>query len=159
MGVAWNDIDTALVDLFTAEMGAASDYTTLKVRTLKATIVRNVGDWEGWQLPAIVITGLRVEREAGPHGGGERHFTKQMPYLILAIAEGDEVSAVRDAKELEKRAEAVLRLNPINVTGDDGEQTQRFSVGRTDLDLFRKSSTQDRRFCVAGIRIDVHSTI
>lgn len=121
----WYDQDQELKSLIEAQMGRSSAYTTLKLATIKATLIEGPQDWKEWTLPACAISSpLVAYQDARRHGDGLPHYEKMYRYGALFIVEGNQESAVSQAKTLIKRCEKALRTVAMTVqTSPDGEHT------------------------------------
>lgn len=121
----WCDQDQEVKALILAQMGKASAYTTLKLATVKATVIEGPQDWKEWILPACAIASpMALYEDAKRHGDGLPHYIKRYRYGALFIVEGDQESAVANAKTLVKRCEKALRATAMAVqSSPDGEHT------------------------------------
>lgn len=119
----WVDVDGAIKSLIEAQMGKASAYTTLKLATVKATLIESPQDWKSWTLPGCAIAGSIVQYvDAKRHGDGLPHYEKPYRYGALFIVEGSQESALSNAKTLIKRCELALRTVDIGAqSSPDGE--------------------------------------
>lgn len=119
------DADAYLVAQFTAAMGSASDYTTLKAQGVYARALRDVAQWEAWSkvgtIPVIVIESHDVRYSPGPHMDGIRRANTEFIYVVICLVQGEETTAERDAKIMQKRATKTLLSVRHQVTADDGE--------------------------------------
>lgn len=153
---AWVDTSQVLTDLLLAKMGKGGAYSNLVVCEVHQSIVRDVRDWEGWDLPALVVVGQQARRLPGPHGAGRILYEKEYPFVIVSIVEGDPECATRDARILMQRVEDALTLNTIALPADSPEKvmgpvylagTNR--VGGDEVQMYRKPSAKaDQRFGV-----------
>jgi len=122
---AWVDADTLLVAHFDTRMGMRGAYDTLKVRQVKATILRDAAQWGQWytagNLPTVVVESRLVQYAPGPHGNGVVNVDSEYQYTTFAIVDGDEDTVVTDAKVMLKRMIKALRVFSADVVVDDGE--------------------------------------
>lgn len=138
----WAAVDDQLKTLVSDQMGADSAYATLHLATIKATILRDASDWQGWALPAAVISGRFLNyQNSNEHPG--IHYQKLMLYSLALIVEGTQEGSVADVKELIKRAETALvqaGLTSVQIGGEkiDGKKP---SLERAEIMLMRKSSS------------------
>ena len=156
----WVEMDAALKALVIAEMGAGSSVSSLKLTTVKSTILRDIGDWKDWGLPAAAIAGRLTEyKSTNEHPGP--HYSKTMPYSIALIADGDQESAVERVKVLAKRLEAALLLAPVGSNHpSEIRENKKPSLERVEIMLFRKaSSLPDQWYGVAFLDFQVVSRI
>ena len=131
----WNDIDTALASVITADMTDAGDYADdgLLIETI---LFGEVVDPDEHTLPLVLIRGMDAQySEDGPHGDGEIHIdTITYAYDLVAIARiepavDETVTAVTArakaaATELLRRLREVVRSRValgITARATDGE--------------------------------------
>lgn len=157
----WVDLDNLLVTQITAQMGASSPYTTHQVKTVVAHPLHSVRDWEGWTLPAVVVLGVRVERQPGAHDSNGPHYDKRYPYGLAAIVEGTRSTATLAAKLLEKRLEIVCKtLNFNGIGGTDGEQIQKAILQATpSLTLHPKPNCEDTYYAVIVPVLEIRTLV
>lgn len=119
MASPWHDIDLALVNLFTDQMGVNSNYNTLTVATIKPVIVRSWADFDKWAFPAIAIVGTKASRTATEHGAlGSRKLGKAYNYILIGLVEGTPEQANADIKEVDKRMEQALLVRNLTVNNE-----------------------------------------
>jgi hypothetical protein len=144
----WNDIDTVLSTIITADMGEDGDYESLPLVTVQVT--------HEWQdnyshspvgqiaLPCCFIVGREWEpsnrlgdEPQGPHRDGVIHMDIAYPYELIVI--GPEVTtysqALQDSKELVRRLREVIRDNNAlgGLVADDGEALIDVVVGNATV--------------------------
>lgn len=124
MAVFWHDLNNFQVNMFTAQMGAASAYTTMKVATVNRRIFADMFEWPYWTLPAIAVSCYQVDYSANEHmGGGSKLYRRVYRCAAFGLISGTinyEVSPVVDTitdalAEFYERMEAVLRTTQITV--------------------------------------------
>jgi hypothetical protein len=157
----WVDIDNLLVTQITGQMGISSPYTTYKVATVVAHPLHSVRDWEGWTLPAVVVVGVRVDRNPGPHDSNGPHYDKRYPYGLVAIVEGTRTAATLGVKLLEKRLEIVCKgLTFSGLLGDDGERVQKAIMQATPaITLHPKPNCEDVYYAVAAPLLEIRTFV
>ena len=160
----WVDADALLVDYLREELGSNSDYNTLVVNNERifSTIIKSPNDWRDWQLPSVIVMGNKTFRNPGPHGDGEAHYDKQLPYLVVVLVDGDQVTAVRDAKILEQRVAEALRKAVVSLYAEDHESLNVVSVGDTQINLYRNPSPKNTAkswWALVAIEIMLESTV
>ena len=157
----WVDLDTLLVTQITAQMGTSSPYTTHQVQTVVAHPLHSVRDWEGWDLPAVVVLGARVERQPGAHDSNGPHYDKRYPYGLVAICEGTRTGATLVAKLLEKRLEIVCKgLTFTGMVGSDGERVQKAIMQATPpLVLHPKPNCEDTYYAVIAPLLEIRTFV
>lgn len=153
----WHDLDAYQVDIIDTAMGQASAYSTLKLARVDTALVWDWKEWTEWPKPAVAVMSFAAERGPGPHGDGEVHFDKQYPTIWVALTEGAQSDAKRDAKILVKRMEQLLRGLYDNLTIDadeSGERVVDWEVGRSELSATRIPDSGSGLWMVmAGIAI------
>lgn len=158
----WVDVDSAIKSMVEAQMGKASSYTTLKLATVKATLIESPQDWKGWTLPGCAIAGSIVPYvDAKRHGDGLPHYEKAYRYGVLFIAEGDQESALRYAKTLVKRCELALRTVDIGAqSSPDGEHRRsgKPTITFAEVRLLRHP-TPDLFYGLGSLEFTVHSAV
>lgn len=137
----WNDIDDWLVATLDPAMGASSAYTTLKCQTVTATILRDLADVPRWILPALIIDGEIIKRESKTNNDCNNLYKKTMPYIIMAIVEGEREQVTIDAKILEKRIERALRPVEVTITDSVDEVAYRLILGDSQISISPKPLT------------------
>lgn len=157
----WVDLDTLLVTQITAQMGTSSPYATYQVKTVVAHPLHSVRDWEGWDLPAVVVLGARVERQPGAHDSNGPHYDKRYPYGLVAICEGTRTTATMGAKLLEKRLEIVCKgLTFTGMVGSDGERVQKAILQATPpLVLHPKPNCEDTYYAVIAPLLEIRTFV
>jgi hypothetical protein len=155
-------LDAYLVAELLSRLGQHSSYSDLQVETALATIVRDQEDWRAWARPALVVTCRSVRRAPGPHGDGDLHIGKRYNYVVATICDGDQASALRDARILERRLELALREIAVSLDLVDaaGEQTQTVEIGDSLTLMYRnRTAQQDNWQAVAAIAFTVESLL
>lgn len=138
--MAWNDIDDGLLALLKTQLGESSAYQTLQVVTVESIILRNWSDFDKWIFPAIAVVGRLASRNQTEHGAlGSRAMGKTYTYTLLGLVEGDAKSAVRDAKELDKRMEQALLVRSLEIAGEHFRIT---APGASALTAGRRASSK-----------------
>lgn len=157
----WVDLDNLLVTQITAQMGTSSPYATYQVKTVVAHPLHSVRDWEGWDLPAVVVLGARVERQPGAHDSNGPHYDKRYPYGLVAIVEGTRTTATLAAKTLEKRLEIVCKsLSFTGIAGTDGERVQKAILQATPpLVLHPKPNCEDTYYAVIAPLLEIRTFV
>lgn len=157
----WVDLDTLLVTQITTQMGTSSAYSSYQVQTVVAHPLHSVRDWEGWELPAVVVLGARVERQPGPHDSNGPHYDKRYPYGLVAIVEGTRSAATLAAKVLEKRLEIVCKgLTFTGIVGGDGERVQKAIMQSTPpLVLHPKPNCEDTYYAVIAPMLEIRTFV
>lgn len=158
----WVDVDGAIKSLIEAQMGKASGYTTLKLATVKATLIESPQDWKSWTLPGCAIAGSIVPyTDAKRHGDGLPHYEKTYRYGALFIVEGNQEGALRDAKTLVKRCELALRTVDIGTqSSPDGEHRRSVkpTITFAEARLLRHPSP-DTWYGMGSLEFTVHSAV
>lgn len=148
------DMDAYLKAQALSSLGMGSSYSTLQVRSAYATVIRDVKDWEGWTLPAVVIVGNTVQHKAPAHmGGGVLAEDNTYAYVMAGIVSGGEEVAYANAKTLATRIRLMLRTLDFAVTANGGEHPRRPILNQTEILLYRKPSTTGDQFygvCFVG---------
>lgn len=157
----WVDLDSLLVTQINAQMGTSSLYSTYQVQTVVAHPLHSVRDWEGWELPAVVVLGARVERQPGAHDSNGPHYDKRYPYGLFAICEGTRTGATLAAKLLEKRLELVCKgLTFSGMVGSDGERVQKAILqGTPPLVLHPKPNCEDIYYAVIAPLLEIRTFV
>lgn len=127
----WNRIDAYLVAQLTANMGAASSYTTLKLAKVEAG---ETFDIDHVTMPYCLVRGVDVRYDnEGPHGDGDIHFDDiRYPYDIILVAEATTTALAKSyAKELLSRVREWVRSDfyLAGLVDDDGEIVRRSELG------------------------------
>lgn len=154
----WHDLDAWQVALIDEAMGQDSDYATLKLERVDTALVWDWQEWTEWPKPAVAVVSFALDREPGPHGDGNAHFTKQYHTIWLALTEGTQANAKRDAKILMARLEASLRESykqAFTIAPDsNGENLVNLHLGRGELSATRiPNSSDDMWMVMAGIAL------
>ncbi len=157
----WVDLDSLLVTQINAQMGTSSPYSTYQVQTVVGHPLHSVRDWEGWELPAVVVLGARVERQPGAHDSNGPHYDKRYPYGLVAICEGTRAGATLAAKLLEKRLEIVCKgLTFSGMVGSDGERVQKAILqGTPPLVLHPKPNCEDIYYAVIAPLLEIRTFV
>jgi hypothetical protein len=170
MAVFWTDLDDYMVGLFTAQMGAASSYTTLKARTINKRIFSDMFEWPLWTLPAIAVSCYQVVYIADEHmGAGNKLYKKTYRCAAFGLVSGVvnyESSPVTDTvtdavKEFYERMEAVLRMTPFSVQSA-GVTTRSATINQGHIDVMRYANDDNastKRFGVAHFQFDVTARV
>lgn len=153
----WSDLDTWQVTTINAAMGQLSAYPTLKLARVDTALVWDLKEMMEWPKPAVAVMSFAAEREPGPHGDGIAHFDRTYPTIWLALTEGTQPNAKRDAKILVKRLEAVIRSLYQSLDGippdASGERVTTLKVGRTELSASRLLDSNATWMVMAGIAL------
>jgi len=153
----WHDLDAWQVGIINTAMGPASAYTTLKLQRVGTALVWDWKEWVDWAKPAVAVMSFAQERDAGPQGDGQANFIKLYPTAWVALVEGTQADATRDAKILVKRMEQVLRglYQGLTLAADsNGERLINLRVGRSELSAARIPNSSDNYWMVmAGIAV------
>lgn len=165
----WVDIDDYLKEYFIDTMGENSNFTTLRLEDVFCTVIQDISDFDGRPKPSMAIVGRHMLRENGGHGDGEVHYDRQMPYIIAIATEGDQETAVRDAKILDARLEKVVRDLRINLTNDDGEAAEIAGVSNSKITKYKKKpditkgnrnfDTENNYYALAAIALLIESSV
>lgn len=136
-GCLWADIDAYLVAAVTADMGSGSAVTTHKIMDV---VVGDELDFDAadLHLPAVLITSVDADTDAGPHGDGTVHADNTYRYVIGAVASLTTASNAKiAAQELGRRLRAMLasRHRLGGLTSTDGETVSRTTINRTELQV------------------------
>jgi hypothetical protein len=104
----------------------------------------------------VAVISFEEDRESGPHGDGIAHFTKRYSTIWLALVEGTQSDAKRDAKILSKRMETLIRnlyQQAFTLPADDsGENLVNVQLGRGVLSATRiPGSSDDLWMVMAGM--------
>lgn len=160
----WHDLDAWQVDIIKAAMGQDSGYATLKLARVDTALVWDLQVWLDWPKPAVAVISFMEERQPGPHGDGIAHFTKRYPSIWLAVTEGTQADAKRDAKILVKRMETLARglyKQALTIPADgSGERVVNLWLGRGELSATRvPDSSDDLWMVMAGIALEFESEV
>jgi hypothetical protein len=152
----WHDLDAWQVDIINTAMGPDSDYATLKLQQVDTALVWDWKEYIDWPKPAVAVISFEEDRESGPHGDGIAHFTKRYSTIWLALVEGTQSDAKRDAKILSKRMETLIRnlyQQAFTLPADDsGENLVNVQLGRGVLSATRiPGSSDDLWMVMAGM--------
>jgi hypothetical protein len=124
----WIALDDYLVAHFTAKMGQASAYTTLKLAKVDAVMLRDKAtQWEAWgtanQLPALIVEGNNIAYGPGAFGNGQVMLAQEFAYVAVAIVRAaTDVLATREIKELVDRTVQAITEMRISIN-NAGEMT------------------------------------
>lgn len=165
----WVDLDDYLKQYFIETMGEDSDFTTLQLQDVFCTIIQDINDFEDRPKPSLAIVGRNMLRRNGGHGDGEVHYDRQIPYLIVFVTEGDQETAVRDAKILDARAEKVIRDLRLDLIGDDGTAAEIVGVSNSKITKYKKKpditkgnrnfDTENNYYALSAIELLIESTV
>ncbi|MCC6457276.1 MAG: hypothetical protein IT328_20145 [Caldilineaceae bacterium] len=160
----WHDLDAWQVGIIDAAMGEDSEYDTLKLARVDTALVWDLQVWMEWPKPAVAVMSFMETREPGPHGDGIAHFTKRYPTIWLAVTEGTQANAKRDAKILVKRMETLARglyQQAFTLPADDsGERVVNLALGRGELSARPvRSSNDDLWMVMAGIALEFETEV
>lgn len=151
----------ALADWIQTDLGhylGADVQETTPVVTVTEETLAKVGDWAGWDLPAICIISS-TWRPANPaHGAGGYVYDRVYEFRLAAITRGERAAAIADARTILERIETRAKgwngqRNAITLAGTDAAQS--FGVSRGGLETYHtQSSTMTAgRYAVAGLVI------
>jgi hypothetical protein len=160
----WHDLDAWQVSIVTTAMGQASNYSTLKLHAVNTALVWDLREWQAWAKPAVAIMSFVEERQPGPHGDGDAHFTKRYRSAWIALMEGTQSDAKRDAKILLKRLETLARglyKQGFTLLPDtSGERLVNMAIGHSELSAHRyQGSSDDLWMVMAGLAIDFETEV
>lgn len=165
----WVDLDDALKDYFIEAMGVDSDYTSLQLKDVFCTVIQDISDFEDRPKPSMAIVGRHMIRESGEHGGEVIHYDRQMPYIIAIATEGDQETAVRNAKILEARLETVVRDLRLDLVSANGYVSEVAQVSNSKITKYKKRpdiakgsrnfDTENNYYAVAAISLLIESSV
>lgn len=159
MAVFWNDLDTELVALFTAQMGSGSAYTTMKAQTVNTRIFANQHEWPLWTMPAISV-GCHAVRygQDGHDGGSNRRYARSYQCVAVGLISGTAGTITSAIKEFYERMELVLRgqLITVNSNGIITRGMATITQGFIDEQMYANDSTDStKRIGVADFRFEI----
>lgn len=165
----WVDLDDYLKQYFIETMGEDSDFDTLQLQDVFCTIIQDISDFEDRPKPSLAIVGRNMLRTNGGHGDGEVHYDRKLPYLIVFVTEGDQETAVRDAKILDARAEKVIRDLRLDLIGDDGTAAEIVGVSNSKITKYKKRpdlvkgnrnlDTENNYYALSAIELLIESSV
>lgn len=114
---------------FTAEMGVSSAFTTLKVKRVMISPVRDSAHWETLAksnlTPMLVIEGRAATYNVSAHRATLTEVEAEYPSNIILFLQGDDEETVsRNAKILLERAINVLMGLRTGFDGTDGKRLE-----------------------------------
>lgn len=126
---AWVDAEDYLKAQFLAQMGPTSSYTSLKVRKVVISILRDQARWEKIAsesgLPLLIIEGSNARFNLTAHPATFEALDAEYQNAIIAFVDGDdEEQAARNAKIMLKRMAKVLISLRTGFDGSDGERLE-----------------------------------
>lgn len=169
MDVFWNKLDDYTVAMFTAAMGMASGYTTLKAQTINKRIYADAFEWSRWTLPAIAVACYRITYTLDGHTGGNKTlYRKTYQFVAHGILGGFvnlEASPVVDniseaIKEFYERMELVISTDSFAVSTANF-RARKATITAGDADIIRYTDDgidSDRRLGIATILFDVQAS-
>lgn len=160
----WADIDTYLQAELLAELGAAGDYTTLKVKQVLIDETLTIEDISTpviqAMLPVVLVRSHHAEVTPGAHGNGRVNIENIYTYFVIAVAQSTgKQQAKRDAQEMRMRLREFLRtrLSFGGLTATDGEKVDKVIWGGSDLEVIPNDKQPGNYFNVAAIGFKVQS--
>jgi hypothetical protein len=161
MDVFANSLNTYMVTLFSAQMGAASAYTTLKAQTINTRIFANQLEWPYWTLPAISVACHRVDYGNDGHdGGARRRYSRAYQCMAVGLIAGSVGEINTLVWEFYERIERVLSEQKIlvSVEGITSRGLARIVGGNIDEQMYATDDTSStRRIGVADIRFTIEA--
>lgn len=144
----WTDIDDYLYTTITAQMGAASDYTTLKVRDVIIDEVWGLDEAKkNNKFPLVLIFSDSSEIEIGAMGAGIR-FNNEYTYRLVAVISTTvgKRQCKRDTKEMRRRLREILRYSMAvtpgrfgSLSSTDGERYSKTELGPAEIQIFGRA--------------------
>ena len=125
----WVDAENHLKTQLTTAMGAGGSYTTLIVKRVMISPVRDTVHWEqlakAGTSPLIIIDGRIVRYAMGAHPVALTNLEAEYTSFLIAFVMGnDEESVSRDAKILAERMMAVLIDSWTAFTSTNGRRLE-----------------------------------
>lgn len=151
----WAMADGYFLDYLTPALGASSQYSDTPIKTFAAIAIRDVMDWQTWQMPALLIVSQELSREVKSYGSGLPHLDKTYPFLFVLVCDGPQAVGLANVKVLVSRLEYQLLRMPVQgLVSIDGERARRIVVKSTRMSTFKKPSSQsDSWFTAAGTEV------
>lgn len=164
----WNALNDYLVNAFTAAMGPASSYPTMKAQTINDRIYADAHEWATWQLPAVSVACYRIRYSADEHmgsGNGKKLYKKQYQCAVFGVISGNinyvaapVIDTISDnIREYYERVEDVLTTGSI-VLSSGGVIGRDVTIITGDLDIARYPNDDidsKRRFGIAYLEFVV----
>jgi len=109
----------------------------------------------------VVVVGVRIERQPGPHDSNGPHYDKRYPYGLVAICEGTRINATLVSKLLEKRLEIICKsLSFTGMIGGDGERVQKAIMqGTPPMVLHPKPNCEDTYYAVVAPLLEIRTFV
>lgn len=161
MAVFWNDLDDALVALFTTEMGTGSAYTTMKAQTINTRIFANQHEWPLWTFPAISVGCHAVRYGLDGHDGTTgRRYARIYSCIAVGLISGTAGTITESLKEFYERMELVLRSQRITVNSNSiiTRGVAKITQGYIDEQMYTDDGTDStKRIGVADFRFEIEA--